>query len=77
MKKKRGVRSAESFRKKLLIPDHEIYESIEHILKSKIEKIFVNKKRSGKYSVKVYKIDPYFGKNYKRKYKLIMMVKHI
>ena len=27
---KRGVRSAESFRRKLFIPDHEIYESIEN-----------------------------------------------
>ena len=42
--KKRGIRSAESFREKLLIPDHEIYESIKHILKSKIGKIFVNEK---------------------------------
>ena len=62
--KKRGVRSAESFRRKLLIPDHEIYESIEHILKSKIGKIFVNEKISEEQFVKIYKIDPYFSKNY-------------
>ena len=67
MKKKRGVRSAESFRKKLLIPDHEIYESIEHMLKSKTEKIFVNKKISEEYSVEIYKTDPYFSKNYEKK----------
>ena len=34
--KKRGVRSAGEFRKKLFIPKHEIYESIEHKEKSKI-----------------------------------------
>ena len=75
--KKRGVRPAECFRRKLLIPDHEIYESIEHILKSKIGKIFVNEKISEEYSVKIYKIDPYFSRNYEKKYKLIMMVKNI
>ena len=60
--KKRGVRSAERFRRKLLIP-----ESIEHILKSKIGKIFVNEKISEEHSVKTYKIDPYFSKNYEKK----------
>ena len=40
--KKRGVSSAGEFRRKLFIPEHEIYESIEHKVKSKIGKIFVN-----------------------------------
>ena len=76
--KKRGVRSAESFRRKLLIPDHEIYESIEHIFKLKIGKIFVNEKIREEYSVKIYEIDTYFSKNCKKKKsKLIMMVKNI
>ena len=43
-----------------------MYELIEHILKSKIEKIFVNEKISEEYSVKIYKIDPYFRKNDKK-----------
>ena len=41
-KNKRGVRSAEKFRKKLFIPQHEIYESIEYKVKSKIRTIFEN-----------------------------------
>ena len=45
VKKKRGVRSAGEFRRKLF-PDHEIYESIEHRLKSKKGKIFVNEKNT-------------------------------
>ena len=52
-------------------------ESKEHILKSKIGKIFVKEKISEEYSVKIYKIDPYFSKNYEKIYKLIMMVKNI
>ena len=43
--------------------EHEIYESIEHRLKSKIGQIFVNEKILEEYSVKIYKIDPYFRKN--------------
>ena len=64
--KKRGVRSAESFRKKLFIPEHGIYESIEDRLKSKIGKIFVNEEILEEYSVKIYKIDPYFSEHYKK-----------
>ena len=75
--KKRGVRSAVSFRRKLFIAKHEIYESIEHRLKSKIGKIFVNEEILEEYSVKIYKIDPYFSENYKKKYKLIKMVNNI
>ena len=67
MKKKRGVRSAGDFRRKLFIPDHETYESIEHRLKSKIGKIFVNEEILEKYSVKIYEIDPYFSEHYKKK----------
>ena len=42
--KRRGVRSAEGFRRKLFIPGHEIYESIEHKVKSKIGTIFKKEK---------------------------------
>ena len=31
--KKRGLRPSEKFRRKLFIPDHETYESIEHKVK--------------------------------------------
>ena len=51
--KKRGIMSAEGFRKKLNIPDHEIYESIEHKVKSKIETIFANEDILEEYSVKI------------------------
>ena len=64
--KKRGVRSAEKFKRKLFIPEHEIYESIEHRLKSKIGKIFVNEEILEEYSVKIYEIDPYFSEHYKK-----------
>ena len=75
--KKRGLRWAERFRRKLFIAKHEIYESIEHRLKSKIGKIFVNEEILEEYSVKIYKIDPYFSENYKKKSKLIKMVNNI
>ena len=48
-----------------------MYGSIEHKVKSKIEKIFEE------YSVKIYEIDPYFSEHYKKKYKLIKMVNNI
>ena len=65
-KKIRGIRSAEGFRQKLYIPDHEIYVSIEHKVKSKIGTIFVNEKILEEYSVKIYEIDPYFSEHYKK-----------
>ena len=65
--KKRGVRSAEGFRRKLFIAEHEIYESIEHRLKSKIGKIFVNEEILEEYSVKIYEVDPYFSEHYEKK----------
>ena len=67
MKKKRGVRSAEKFKRKLFIPKHEIYEAIEHKVKSKIGTIFVNEEILEEYSVKIYKIDPYFSEHYEKK----------
>ena len=65
--KKRDVRSTGEFRRKLFIQDHEIYESIEHKVKSKIGKIFVNEKILEEYSVKIHEIDPYFSEHYKKK----------
>ena len=74
MEKKRGIKAIDGFRKKLMIPDYEISESIEHVVKSKIRAIFVHEKIIEEYSVKIYEIDPYFYEHYrKKKYKLMKM----
>ena len=65
--KKRGPRAIDGFRKKLYIPDHEISESIEHKVKSKIGRIFVNEDILDEYSVKICKTDPYFSRHYEKK----------
>ena len=59
-----------------MIPDYEIFVSIEHEVKSKIGTIFVNKKILEEYSVNIYEIDPYFYDHYKKKYKLTTMIKN-
>ena len=59
--KKRGIRSAEGLREKLLIPDNEIYESIEHKVKSRIGTIFASEDTLEEYSVQIYEIDLYFS----------------
>ena len=64
--KKRGLRAIDGFRKKLIIPDYETSVSIEHVVKSKMETIFVNEKILEEYSVKIYEIDPYFYEHYKK-----------
>ena len=66
--------SAESFRRKLFIPEHEICESVEHKVKSKIGKMFVNKEIIEEYSVKIYEIGPYFSEHYEKNYKLIIIM---
>ena len=48
------------------MPDHQISESIEHKVKSKIGKIFVNEEILEEYSVKIYEIDLYFSEHYKK-----------
>ena len=50
-----------------MIPVSEIPECPEHEVKSKIGNIFVNEKILEEYSVKIYKIDPYFYEHYKEK----------
>ena len=65
--KKRDVRSTGELKRKLRIPEHEICESIEHKVKSKIRKTFVNEQIVEEYSVKIYKIDPYFSEHYKKR----------
>ena len=50
-----------------MIPESEISEWQEFEVKSKIGNIFVNQKILEEYSVRVYKIDPYFYQHYKEK----------
>ena len=50
-----------------MIPESEILEWPEFEVKSKIGNIFVNQKILEEYSVRVYKIDPYFYQHYKEK----------
>ena len=71
--KTRGIRAIDGFRNKLMIPDSEIPKCPEFEVKSKIGKIFKNHNPLEEYSVKIYKIDPYFYKHYEKKYKLIKM----
>ena len=58
--KKRGIRAIDGFRKKLMIPDSEIFDCPEIEVKSKIGKLFMNEEILEEYSVKTYEIDPYF-----------------
>ena len=69
VKKKRGIREIDGFRKRLMIPDYVIPKCPEHEVKSKIRIIFASKKMFEEKSVKIYKIDPCFYEHYKRKYK--------
>ena len=46
--------------------EYKIYESIEHKVKSKIGKIFLNEETLQEYSIKIYEIDPYFSEHYKK-----------
>ena len=50
-----------------MIPESEIPECPEREVKSKIGNIFMNEKILEEYSVKIYKIDPYFCEHYKEK----------
>ena len=71
--KTRGIRAIDGFRNKLMIPDSEIPKCPEFEVKSKIGKIFKNHNFLEEYSVRIYKIDPYFSEHYEKKYKLIIM----
>ena len=53
--------------KKLMIPDSEIPKCPEFEVKSKIGKIFKKHNPLEEYSVKIYKIDPYFYEHYGKK----------
>ena len=67
IKRCRGERKIDRFRKKLMIPDSEISECPEHEVKSKIENIFVNEKTLEEYSIKTYQTDLYFHEHYGKK----------
>ena len=49
-----------------MIPDSEIPKCSEFEVKWKIEKIFQNHNSLEEYSVRIYKIDPYFYEHYKK-----------
>ena len=51
-----------------MIPDYKISVSIEHKVKSKIGRIFVNEDILEEHSVKIQETDLYFSDNYKEKY---------
>ena len=50
--------------------------AVEHVVKSKIGTIFANEDMLEEKSVRIYEIDLYFSEHYKKKYKLIVMVKN-
>ena len=65
--KTRGVRAIDGFRNKLMITDSEIPKCPEFEVKSKIGKIFKNHDLLEEYSVRIYKIDPYFSEHCEKK----------
>ena len=58
------MRAIDGFRRQLMIPDHEISESIEPKVKSKIGRIFVNEDILEEKSVRIYEVDLYFSEHY-------------
>ena len=50
-----------------MIPESEIPQYVEHMIKSKIGKIFVNERILVDYCVKIYEINPYFYEHYEKK----------
>ena len=62
---KRGIRAIDGFRRQLM-PDHKISESIEHKVKTKIGKMFVNEDTLEEKSVRIYETDLYFSEHYKK-----------
>ena len=76
-KKTRGMKVIDGFRNKLMIPDSEVPKCPEFEVKSKIGKIFKNHNPLKEYSVRIYKIDPYFHEHCEKKYKLIIICANI
>ena len=65
--KKKRQKKNRWVQKKLMIPESEIPQCLEHEVKSKIGNIFANKKILEEHSVKIYKIDPYICEHYTEK----------
>ena len=65
--KKRGIRTIDGFRKKLMIPDSEIPKCPEFEVKLKIGKILKKYNPLEEYSVRIYEIDLYFYEHYEKK----------
>ena len=63
--------------KKLMIPDFEIPKCPEFEDKSKIGKIFEKHNPIEEYSVRIYKIDPYFYKYYEKLIKMGVNIFHL
>ena len=59
-----------------MIANYEISVSMEHVVKSKIGPIFVNEEILEEYSIRIYEIDSYFYEHYKKRYKLVIMIKN-
>ena len=64
--KTRGIRAIDGFRKKLMIPYYEIPKCPEFEVQPKIGKIFRKHHPIEEYSVRIYKIDPYFYQHYEK-----------
>ena len=64
--KKKRYKGNRRIQKKLFIPDYKISVSIEHKVKSKIGRIFVNEDILEEKSVRIYEIDLYFSEHYKK-----------
>ena len=67
VKKKRGIRAIDKFRKRLIVPDYGISVCPENEVKSKIGTIFGNEEILKEYSVKIYEIDLYFYEHCNKK----------
>ena len=71
--KTRSIRAIDRLRNKLMIPDSEIPKCPELKVKSKIGKIFKSHNPLEEYSIRIYKINPYFYERYEKNNKLIIM----
>ena len=76
-RKKRGIKAIDGFTRQLFIPDHQIYDSIEHKVKSKIGRIFVSEDNLKNIPLGFTKLIFILVKIIVKKYKLIIMVNKI
>ena len=71
VKKKRGERKIDGFRKKLMIPESEFPECPEHEIKSKIRNIFINEKILERILLRFPKLILIFVSIAKKKFELV------